>query len=72
MDALPLIPLCGTQPRSAGFCHPWLKSKKPTSVRQWVDKFCERIKTRLPRHVTVARSQTSLESNCGSRQKISK
>jgi hypothetical protein len=25
------------------------KSKKPTAVWQWVDKFRERIKTRLPR-----------------------
>ena len=29
--------------------HPWLKNKKPTAVWQWVDKFRERIKTRLPR-----------------------
>lgn len=34
----------------------WCQKQKPTAVRQWVDKFRERIKTRLPRW-SVARSQ---------------
>jgi hypothetical protein len=29
--------------------HSWLKNKKPTAIWQWVDKFRERIKPRLPR-----------------------
>jgi hypothetical protein len=30
-------------------CSLVVKNKKPTAVWQWVDKFRERIKTRLPR-----------------------
>jgi hypothetical protein len=35
-----------------------VKNKKPTAVWQWVDKFRERIKTRLPRW-SAARSQAA-------------
>jgi hypothetical protein len=42
-----------------------VKTKKPTAVWQWVDKFRERIKTRLPRW-SAARSQAA-GLNCNSR-----
>jgi hypothetical protein len=35
-----------------------VENKKPTAVWQWVDKFRERIKTRLPRW-SAARSQAA-------------